>query len=177
MKGNKVYNKIRISEIIFTLIGSTFVISLCMSFIIWFIYTSYSSDVDIRFMILPFLMLGFLIGYYGFYPIYLCWSYYQKDKNLTVIIDYEKSEIQYIEKEKEIQYIKVEDIVIIEHHSRYRISSRYDEIIIKNGKSFIITSLHASYLICDIKKAFPDIHSKIEHELSGKMFLPDPYNC
>jgi len=167
MKKNKIY-KITIIDIITSLIGSIIVISVFTPILI-LIITTINNSTDIEdIWIVIFVCLGYLfvVTCYGIFPIYLCWSYYQKEKNVTIFIDYEKAELQYIEKDKEIQYIKFEDIDIIESHGKLRIGLWYYKIILNNGNSIIITSL-----IADVYNLFPNnLHYELEH--SAKLLLP-----
>jgi len=163
MKNVKIY-KARVSfAIIIDLFWSIAIIAIFTAMSIWFITTmDYSKDGFWIGAIFFFSFVIFIVSCYGFLPIYLCWHYYQKEKNVTVFIDYEKSELQYIEQGKEVQNIRFEDIVVTEMHCRKGIGVGYDEFILNNGKSIIITSLLGSIYI-------PNIPHSI---IFGRLLLP-----
>ena len=163
MKKNKIY-KARVSfAIIIDLFWSIVIIAIFTAMSIWFITTiDYSRDGFWIGAIIFFSFIIFMGGCFGIFPIYLLWHYYQKEKNVTVFIDYEKSELQYIEQRKEVQNIRFEDIVVIEMHCRKGIGVGYDEFILNNGKSIVITSLIGSIDI-------PNIPHSI---VFGRLLLP-----
>jgi len=168
MKKNKIY-KITTTGIIFDLLFSVVIVVAFIVFSIWFINGIDHTGDDFWVVVMIFFsFIGFMASYLVFLPIYLCWSYYQREKNVTIFMDYEKAELQYIEIGKATQYIAFEDIDIIEKHTGFRIGFWYYNIILKNGSSIIITSL----LIGDnaIDRATPDMRSKIEY--TGNLFLP-----
>ena len=164
MKKNKIY-KIRALPIIIDLFCSITIIVAFTVFSIWvFCKMEFSiNNIGAILIFLSFVIL--MIGYYGFFSIYLCWIYYQREKNITVFIDYENKELQYIEQNKEIQYIKFEDIVAVENHSRYGIGVGYGKITLESGNSIIVTSL----LIGNICKALP---KKYLGTGGGSLLLP-----
>ena len=163
-KENKIYN-VTIFDIFTNLSISIMILAVFVVLPIWSI-----SEIEFswnHFWLITFIFsLAILIlSLYGIFPVYLCWTYYQKEKNVTVVIDYEKEELQYIEQGKETQYIKFEDIDIIEIHRRYRMVLGYEQIILNNGNSIVITSLLMSSI--DVPKR----RSKIEY--SRRLLLPE----
>jgi hypothetical protein len=164
MKKNKIY-KISKFNIIAGLFAHILLISVTITFSIILITILYSSDNFWCGVIISHSFLGFMLGFYGIFPVYLCWSYYQWDKNTIIFIDYEKSELQYIRKGKETQCIKFEDIAIIEEHRMYRIAFGYYKIILNNGNFIIVTSLIKD----NIYKALPKTYSKTGR---SNLFLP-----
>ena len=170
MRKNKIC-KITTFDIITSLLGSTMIIIIFIVFLIWFISTNDLSNMNIWIEIIPFSVVGLIASYYGFYPFYLCWTYYQREKNITVFIDYEKKEFQYIKQEKDIQYIRFEDIVAVERHVGKGIGVGYHKIILNDGNFIIITTLLVGGLVID--RIVPDIYSKIEY--SHKLLLSREY--
>jgi len=161
MKKNKVY-KIKVLDIITSLAIHIVVIFSIILLLIFIINERTSLNVMIAFSSFAI----FIVSCYGIYPIYLCWNYYQREKNITIYIDYEKSDLQYLKNGIVIFNVKFDDIVLVEEHRRFRTTLWYYKIILKNNDFIIITSL----LISNIYRAIPNIRSKTENERG--LFLP-----
>jgi len=167
MEENKIY-KITVLNIITCLYNLVIIIPVC---IFCLISTINKMDNGLFYReIILFSFFTYLLSYYGIYPILLCWSYYQREKNVTIFIDYEKKELQYIEKEKDIQYIKFKNIVTIERYIVVGIGIGYDKIILNNSNSIVITSLLIGNKNKAIHKAIPNMRTEIKKKRN--LFLP-----
>jgi len=167
MKENKKYSISTFSISTFLLFSVAIIVLFTVFSVLFFSRINFSTDW--LGVIVFILAAGFFIGWYGIFSIYLLWTYYQKEKDVKICIDYTKGELQYVELRKETRKIKLEDIVAIEVHGS-RGMPGYDKIILNNGTFLVITNLFLVSIVRSIRKNRPDIKFKVKD--TGGLRLP-----
>lgn len=109
---------------------------------------------------------SFIMGAFGIYPTYLCWIYYQLDKEVKIVVNRKNREFEYIQQGKIIRVIKFEEVVKVYDFNKLRIVPSYYLLTLKDGKKLTITSL----LMSEIKIIVP--HIKIK-SISNDSLIPD----
>jgi hypothetical protein len=91
---------------------------------------------------------------FGVHILYVYRTYYKRDKDVQLQIDYEKKELRYMKNEKLLRTFNFDEIDVIETSHRdfpRGIYTGYIEFCLKDNTTIIITSL----IITDIHKLFP----------------------
>ena len=130
-----------------------------------FLYFEIKGVTIIEFVVIASLPL-FLFGFYGVYSTYLLWTYYQWDKDVRIIINYEIRELQYEINNQIIQIVKFDDIVLLEEVYKFEMPFAYYRIILRENKVIIVTPL----LIPNIHKALPR-RIRLKRELYESPFI------